>query len=493
MLLSSGCTEAKAPCAGVRTSEVAGQAVTGADGTIVSAQRYEDPLVQLSRLDGSTFVEILEVQAVGDRVFFCSGVKGLNIVDVSTPTSMKTLARIGSSLGSTRYPRCQHLAVEADNVFISNRGDEIQSTSFVAAFDRDTGAELATYTEPDHSFEGLAAAGGYVFAAAHDQGLVVLKVGENSLTRVGGVGALGNAWNVAHDGEHAYVADSDGRLVIVNVADPTKPVVASVLEIGGSPQSVAIDESTQTAWVAAGSSGLIGVSIANPSTPLVVAEADTPATALQVALDDGHAFVADWNDVRAYDVSQPAAVALVSSERIDVPQGFSRVLGVGAANGTVFMGEWTGLYAYRFEPSVTPDIWAAERSIDFGAVPAGSTATAALILRNLGQAPLVAWDIATTDAAFSVSQTQLVLGPGEADAIEVSFSPGNDDEQRACLAVRSDDPDDQPLVIELGGNLPSLGVGDPAPDVEVQLVGGGTWRLDEQRGKVVVMAYFATF
>jgi hypothetical protein len=493
VLSSCTCVTTPHPCAGLRASEVGGQLVTREDGSTIRAQTYTDQLVQLSRLEGPTFVEILEVRAEDDWVFFCSAVRGLHIVDASDPARMKTIRRLGSSLGSATFPRCQHLASNEAAIFMSNRGDEIQPTSFITAFDRDSGAELGSYTEEGHSFEGLAARDGHLLAAAHDHGLIVLAIGNGELTRVGSVGDIGNAWSVAVHAEHAYVASASGRMSVIDIRQPTAPQLVATLEIVGSPQSIAIDAATETAWLAAGASGLIGVSIEDPSAPVVSASADTPGSALQVSLDGSHAFVADWNDVRAFDVSDPGAVSFVASERINVPEQFPRVLGVGAANGVVFMGEWTGLYAYRFSPGKTPDIWSPVRTIDFGSVETGATATAALVLQNFGQAPLVAWDIATTGEAFSVSTTSLVLEPGAADSLEVTFAPTTSGEQSACLAVRSDDPDDQALAIQLRANLPSLGVGDPAPKLEMRLLDGGTWRLEEQRGNVVVLAYFATF
>lgn len=472
------CDGAEHPCAGARPGD---------------PSPYPDPLVQLSRLDGPTFVEILEVKAEGDTVYFCSAVQGLNVIDASDPRAMTTTMRLGASLGSSAYPRCQHLAVSSTAIFMSNRGDEIQPEPFVTAFDRDSGAELASYTEPDHAFEGLAATSRHVFAAAHDRGLVVLELRGDELVRVGSTPDLGNAWGVALHDDHLVVADADGTVAVVSVSDPTSPTVVGRVEVGGNPQAVAVDADTSTAWVAAGANGLVGVSLADPTAPAVVGQRDTPGSALAVALDAGHAFVADWNDVRAYDVRDPAAVALVASERIDVPEGFPRVLGVGASQGHVYMGEWTGLYAYGYEPHAVPDVWTADRTVDFGRVSAGETTVMALVLRNFGQAPLVISEVVTTGEAFDVSASALTIAPGAADAIEVAFAPDDDDPRSACLAIRSDDPDDRPLKLELRANQPSLGVGDPAPEVEVALLDGTTWRLADHAGEVVVLAYFATF
>ena len=88
---------------------------------------------------------------------------------------------------------------------------------------------------------------------------------------------------------------------------------------------------------------------------------------------------------------------------------------------------------------------------------------------------------------------QLFIRLHQASAIEVHFAATSSAPQQGCLAMRSDDPDDSPWTIELAANLPALGVGDPAPGVALELLGGGSWSLSDARGEVVVLAYFATF
>ena len=66
-------------------------------------------------------------------------------------------------------------------------------------------------------------------------------------------------------------------------------------------------------------------------------------------------------------------------------------------------------------------------------------------------------------------------------------------ELRKELQIWSDDPDDKPLALPLTANRPGFVVGDKPPDVIAALLDGGTWNLDEQKGKVVLLAYFATF
>ena len=342
-------------------------------------------------MPGSTFIEILEVQTVGaDRVFFCSGVGGLNEVDVSDPADMVPRMRYTSSLSNASFPRCQHFAVAGESVYLASRGDEIQPTSFIAAFDRD-GRELATFSKAEHSFEGVYAYDGMLFVAAHDRGMLIIERDGSGFVEHGAFSDMANAWQlVVHDGL-AYVADASLGLEIIDVRDPSAPSRVGQLAFDGTPQSLELSENGEALFVAAGDAGLIAVDVSDPSAPSLLSEHDTPGVALQISLDGDWAFVADWNDVRVIDVSDPAAMRAVATERVDV-EGKPRVLGVAARDGLSYFGEWTGLFAYRFNSDVqAPDIWTSTRAIDFGSVAGGEERAQAVVVENVGSAPLVAW------------------------------------------------------------------------------------------------------
>ncbi|MBI4512200.1 MAG: DUF1573 domain-containing protein [Deltaproteobacteria bacterium] len=465
------------------------------DGGPVHPGSYEDGFVKLERLAGSTFVEILEVRARDDdRLFFCTGVRGLQVVDISRPSKMSTLHQLASSLGSAQYPRCQHLAWDGDIVYVTNRGDEIQPQAFVAAFDigQSPPREIATYRKPGRTFEGIAAAGGRVYLAMHKDGLAVLEREGGTISERGVATGLVNAWGVAAAGAHVYVADGAGGLAIIDASDPRAPRVVGRVETGGAAQSVFIDGAV--AYVAAGAAGLVVVDVRDPAIPAVLASVDTPGSALQVAVAGGRAYVADWNDVRVFDVSNPAAPRLTATERIDTGEAFPRVLGVGAKDDVAFVGEWTGLYSYRFVPGRdAPDVAFSERELEFGTVPSGGADAIALIVENEGTAPLVAWSIEAQGSALSVDRPQLVLPPGGRQAVEITFRPDSAAQMTGRLVVRSDDPDEPTRFLPIVGNRGGLGVGDPAPEVRVELQSGGEWKLSEQAGKTVLLAYFATF
>ncbi len=468
--------------------------VPGDDGQPVSPGRYEDPFVKRQRLAGSTFVEVLEVRARSDgRVFFCTGVTGLNVVDASDPAGMITVARLASGRGSSQFPRCQHLAWDGDFLYMVSRGDEIQTQPFVAMFNAALArpVELDVFTLPGRTFEGIAAGGSRVYLAMHGDGLAVLDRRGERLVLRGVATGLSNAWGVALAGSVVVVADGAGGLATVDVSDPDAPKVLGRIETGGAAQSVEVRDGL--AYVAASAGGLVIVDVSDPTAPKVLSRSPTSGTALQVALGKGHAFVANWNDTRVFDIANAAAPRLVATERIATGSAFSRVLGIGAAGDFAFLGEWTGLYSYQlFADRKAPDLLLSDTTLDFGRVPAGAGAARAVIAENRGTAPLVAWSVATDTADFSVDRSSFVLAPGERKALEVTYrSTGAP--SRGQLVIHSDDPDERARSVSLVSGRSGAGVGDPAPEIQVALLDGTTWRSTDHRGSIRVLAYFATF
>jgi len=484
-------------CSSPRHSSTVASNTTTASSSAPPSE-FEDNFVQLQRLSTSTFIEILEVRARdANTVMFCSAVQGLNIVDVSDPAHMKVTHKLASSLGSQAYPRCQHLAFSGDVVYISNRGDEIQPTPFVTAFNvaGSSGKELASYTAAGASFEGMTASGDHLYVAMHDEGVRVLQLAANkgALSVVGSVSGLTNAWSVAHHDGMLYVADGPAGLAIVDVGKPAAPQLLSHAAIDGAAQFVELDPATRTAYVAAGGGGLVAIDVSNTQAPKVVAVAETPGSALQVALTDGYAFVADWNDVRVFDRSSPDVLKLIATERIDTAKNFSRVLGIAVYGTHAYLGEWTGLYSYELDPSKTaPDINVQASELDFGVLSGGAKGARALIISNEGQEPLQA-QLSVQGAGYGSADAKLQIAAGKSASVELLLTAPSDAVAEGSLTISSNDPDESERSVGLVANRPGLGVGDPAPAVNVQLLNGGSWSLAEQQGKVVVLAYFATF
>jgi hypothetical protein len=111
------------------------------------------------------------------------------------------------------------------------------------------------------------------------------------IQRVGGVGTPGSARSVAISETHAYVADSESGLQVIDITNPSSPQIVGSVDTPGYAYGVAISETH--AYIADHSSGLHVIDITNPASPQIVGSVDTPDDARSVAISGAHAYVAD--------------------------------------------------------------------------------------------------------------------------------------------------------------------------------------------------------
>jgi hypothetical protein len=92
-------------------------------------------------------------------------------------------------------------------------------------------------------------------------------------------------------GRYAYLADGEGGLVIVDVANPSAPVKMSSLMLGDFVLDVAVDG--RYAYAASGPDGLRIVDVSNPARPVEVGVYTTHGRIEEVAVAGGIAYLVD--------------------------------------------------------------------------------------------------------------------------------------------------------------------------------------------------------
>jgi hypothetical protein len=103
---------------------------------------------------------------------------------------------------------------------------------------------------------------------------------------------------------------------------------------------------------------------------------------------------------------------------------------------------------------VEPDIGISPISYDYGAVDVGSSAGHTFEVRNDGGADLEVSSTAIVGASdFSIASGSgaYTLAPGETRDVVVLFEPSDSGPRNATLRLASDDPDEDPLDVALGG------------------------------------------
>ena len=113
-------------------------------------------------------------------------------------------------------------------------------------------------------------------------------------------------------------------------------------------------------------------------------------------------------------------------------------------------------YTHRVRMRIKPDLY----NVDFGAVNVGSSASIQRLLENLGTDDLEVTALAVT-GPFSVDVTAATVSAGNADPVNITFTPTATGVSKGQLRIYTDDPVRPMVVVELsgfGGATNSFGV-----------------------------------
>ncbi|ACY18738.1 choice-of-anchor D domain-containing protein [Haliangium ochraceum] len=469
---------------------------------------FQNPLVQMQVLHGvGSHTDEIRLRDDG-LLLNCSYT--FNVIDATDANDLDLLSPSEGLRhdvpGSERAPGCKHLAWDEDLVFTTHLGT-IRNPAFLSGWDisdPEQPVQLALMQEPGISYEGVDVANHHIFVGLHENGLGVYTYdADEGFARVGGLGGFTNAWGVAARGDHVFVADGVGGLVTVDASDPGQPVELGRVVTGGQARYVVVDG--DIAYVAAGSAGVAVVDISDLTKPTIITHIEMPGTALRLDVSENRVFVAAWNDVRVYDLSEPASPRFIAAVRIPRPFEYDdadrelptmRIFGVAARGRDVFIGTWENPYSYRLEPErLAPNIRLPETSarVDFGPVAVGDKKTLAFEVTNQGTAPLTLVDTWIAGASFAVSPRRARIQPGESLQLTLSYTASTTDEELGYLNIVSDDPAAPVRVAYLVGNASGLSVGAPLPETAGTMLDGTSWSSSESEGYVLLLSYFATF
>jgi hypothetical protein len=459
----------------------------------------DDPIWLLDTYGGPSFAELLEVTVIGDRVAFCSAVQGMNLYDAADPEALKKLDSIGFAAGSSEYPRCQHVVADPTGLrlYVSSHADQIQPTPFVAVVDAIDPKKLAVVAEYtfDEQVEGLAVVGDLLLVTAHGDGLLVFRRDPGgTLTEIGRVAGLTNAWAVEARGDLAYVADGEGGLAVIDLADPTEPELVTTLELPGTAKDLVLRG--PRVYLALGAAGIGALSLGDPRAPTLLTTVDTPGSALAVAVGEGAnaLYVADWNDIRVFDLSDPDTLTLVGREPLPLDSTVdSRTLGIAGHDDVIFSANWTELVSYRYRPGIrAPDLVVSPATLSLPTTAPGAEGLGIFTLSNDGQATLNISAVDHNDQ-LSLGDVPTQLEAGQRTNLLVTFAPVNDDRFSSAVIFHSDDPDQAAQAIGVNANGSGLGVGDPVPDWQWTTLDGDVMRISDLDDTPLLLAYFSTF
>ena len=448
-----------------------------------------DPLIYLASGVGS---EAVDIETDGTFVALCGGF-GVRVSDVSNPS--------GPVFKDSGAPRCQRMEFgpvleDGDRVlYVAHHGDSWVSTPTLWTFHLSpTGALTMKYqeTEANVLYEGMEYAFGKLYVAAHGAGVRVYDVDPQGrpadLTTT--VSGFENAWKLTVEGDFAWVADAEGGVKVLDLANPAMPVLVGTVITPAFARDVEVHEGRM--YVAMGGDGVAVYDVSAPPQAVQVGVIEAQGSAQGVSAANGELAVAMWSHIAIYDAVN---LQLLATERVRKFPAFDQVLGVAKAGDVVFAAEWEGLHVVQFrEGYVAPDIYVEEELLSFSA---SEESAVAVIVENRGLLPLEVSNIGTdTPQYFTVDKTAMSIAPGEADVVEVQFAPPDSGSVSAKMEINSNDPDSSQNPYKLllqSGDSNKINVGDKLNGTFSFLDPTGENQLSNLEGHVIVLAYFALF
>jgi hypothetical protein len=423
-----------------------------------------------------------------------AGNRGLALIDLASLPVQGTrqyLFRLSGLNARNLYP------LGPDHIVVNlNRGETQSSPGFAVV--RVDGARLtleSVAAEPDALYEKMCVVGTTLYVAAHAKGIRIYSLTDPSSPVATGRLDEGfvDAFSIAVDGGLAYVADGAGGLKVVDVSDPVRPVLIGGENLGsavGTSEDVTVRNGH--AYVAAGGAGLAcypGGDVRRRTLVAVGACAEDLAWVgeyLAVATMDGVTLLA----VDGSGVARP--VGRETTARRD--NGTLRLCeGVGGtADGLLLAADWNYLDVYRPVPGVAasqPDIESTVQRIRFSPVGGVQHVT----LSNNGAAPLMISSVTSSAAGFAADWSGGTLQPGESVSFSTTYD-GTPEPGSGVLRIASNDPDENPLPIQVFGRTEYLDPCEPVPDFTLPglrrdpatgILAATTFRLSEHRRKVV--------
>jgi len=157
---------------------------------------------------------------------------------------------------------------------------------------------------PGHARD-VAVGGGHAYVAVYDEGLQVIDVGDPSQpVIVGAADTPGGAYRVDLVGNMAFVADLDGGVQFIDVSDPAAPVVVGSYPLGNCYDVFATGSSYDGYLVFAVDyeDGLVVLRVDDPASPELITVAAVPGNAVGIAGYHSHFIGGDIPGLAGYEL-----------------------------------------------------------------------------------------------------------------------------------------------------------------------------------------------
>jgi len=284
---------------------------------------------------------------------------------------------------------------------------------------------------------------------------------------------------MALHGDRALYTDGYD-LVLLDVSDLTDPVELDRVTMNGKGHDIAFDGAR--VGVALGGYGF-GVFDVEGDVIIDRGDFETPGSCFSVDLDGEYLWAAAWEQVVLAWVGDGDPVVL-GHEPIT-----QYGLGVGASSGRAAVADWYYVTTFLQTPETGgPEIDVASK---ISMSPDGDYDV--VTFTNAGAQTLEVTLTPPDDTAFTIGETELIIEPGRSGYTTLEFAGGQTSTE---LRFTSNDPDETSGEVILSSQQTS--VGSPHQDMELWGIQPPStdlalYNLQDQRGSVVLLVYFALY
>jgi hypothetical protein len=354
--------------------------------------------------------------------------------------------------------------------------------------------QVTTKSESGVYYEKMWLDGNFLYVAAHSFGIRIFDVTQPASPVLLGRIDKGfvDAFAIAVDGNTAYVADGGGGLKIVDVTDKKAPKIVSGETL---PSAVGTYEGITVrngrVYVAAGGAGLVVYEAGKLASRTVY---PVQGCAESLCWIGDHLAVGTLEGVLVYEIGAGTAVKVVASDTSH-RRGSSASLriaeDVAAAGNRLLVADWNYMEMYELKPASTgtqPDIECDAQRIRF--LPSGGRCR--VTVRNNGQGTLNITSVTSSGAEYTVNYNGGSLAPGKSVSFDITYQGGGSG--YAVIRLACNDPDENPLPIQVFGGTSTLDPGEPAPDFtlptlirdpKTNKLNQGTFTLSKHLGQAI--------
>ena len=412
------------------------------------------------------------------QMAYTVGHSGLYAVDISDRSHPQVIDTYASTDFSNRY--LQVAQGTNNQIFVSNRDHGL---AMIDVADPSNLREITRINE--HGLAGMAATSEVLWVADRYDGVRTYSIIADALIETSHLEGLGHAWDIIVSGNYGWLATNDNGLVPLDLTNPTNPVALSAIPALGGIQDLALSADERTLYAAVGGFGVEIFSLDNPSAPISMGTIESGSSAVGVSSGTEILWAATLQDVVAYDVRDPRNPILINTE--ETPQW---AMSVAAIDDDVVVADWGYVSIYsRISDEPAPDLHPSTTQVfipDLG----GSVD---IELHNLGDETLRLGSTSINDTRVNITVNETEIAPGQIGTLRANYAGGGGLISELCLS--SSDPDESRIniVLQDGPEDTLTTLGSEAPDFSLETLDGETLRLSDQRGRPVVLVYFATW